>query len=69
MLAVSQLLGKVLEFSHWVNITCNTWATRSAQALRIHEGISSGPAALPGVRFCSIGIMPPMSNVMLDIEG
>jgi len=27
LLAVSQLLGKVPEFSDWVNITCNTGTT------------------------------------------
>ena len=57
MLAVSQSLGKVPKFYDWVNITCNTGATCSAQVLRIHVG----PAVLPGLRFCT---MPPMSNVM-----
>ena len=64
-----QSLGKVPEFSDWANITCNTGATCSAQVLRIHVGISSGPAALPGLRFCSIRTMPPMSNVMMGMEG
>ena len=49
MLAVSQSFGKIPELSEWVNITRNTGATCSAQVLRIHVGISSGPAALPGL--------------------
>ena len=53
MLAVSQSFGKMPELSDWVNITCNTGATCSAQILRIHMGISSGPAALPGLGFFS----------------
>ena len=40
MLEVSQLLGKVPEFSDWVNITCNTMATCSAQQAMLvyHHG-------------------------------
>ena len=69
ILAVSQSFGKVPELSDWVNITCSTGATCSAQVFRIHVGISSGPAAFPGLRFFSMDTMPLMLNVMLGIEG
>ena len=69
MLAVSQSLGKIPEMSDWVNITCKTGVTCSADVFIIHVGISSGPAALPGLRLFRRHSMPLVLNVMLGIEG
>ena len=68
-LADSQSFGQVPELSDWVNITCNTGAICSAHIFKIHVGILSGPAALPGLRFIRRDLMPLISNVVLDMTG
>ena len=69
MVAESQSFGKILDLSDWVNIICRIGAICFAHVIKIHVGILSGPAALPGLRFFRRDSMPLVLNMMLGMAG
>ena len=58
LLAENQSFGKIPDLSDWVNIICRIGAICFAHVIKIHVGILSGPAALPGLRFFRRDSMP-----------
>jgi len=52
-----------------VQIACKTGAISIAYSFRIHEGISSGHADLPGFNTCKFFTIPCVVNSMLAMLG